>query len=162
MSHQITVFLNAAARDASLGLNASLVATDNERGYERVTTPCSHKLIPVITFGWESDREPELDELFRWFNVGTGETDAAAVKLLVSEYRIRRNRSLSVGDVIQIGDRFFARASAGWDEVDSADLRLITSYLAAAEAVQEAYGFKPGEPLSIIRPLGPVVRSLEV
>jgi hypothetical protein len=162
MSYQITVFLNADPRDASLGVNQSLVAADNEKGYAKVYTPCRHKLVPVLTFSWESDREPKLDELFRWFNIGARDTDAAAVKLLAADYRIRRNRGLSVGDVVQVGDKFYACASVGWDEVWGTDLHLITSYLAAAEAVREAYGFRPGAPLSIIRPLGPVVRSLEV
>ena len=162
MSYQVTIFHNVNPRDASLGLNRSLVAADNERGYERVTTPCSHKLVPVLTFGWESDREPDLDKMFRWFNIGADPTEAEAIKLLVAEYRIRRNRSLSVGDVIQVGDKFYACASAGWDEVPANELALLTNRLAAAEAVREAYGFKPGEPLSVTRPISPVVKPLAV
>lgn len=33
------------------------------------------------------------------------------------EYRTRRNRSLSVGDVVQIGECAYAVASCGWDNV---------------------------------------------
>jgi hypothetical protein len=86
--------------DLRPAVNTSLVAADNDRGYAKVYTACSHKVVPVITFGWESDREPNLDDIFQWFNLAARENDAQAVKLLVDEYRSRRNRSLSVGDVI--------------------------------------------------------------
>lgn len=55
------------------------------------------------------------EEVFRLLNVGDDPTfnesgpDPRAV-----QYRMRGNRSLSVGDVIQIGVRWFACASSGW------------------------------------------------
>jgi len=33
------------------------------------------------------------------------------------DYRARRNRSLSVGDVVQLGESAFAVAGCGWDNV---------------------------------------------
>ncbi len=55
---------------------------------------------------------------FEIFNVGDdpafGEPDPRAV-----EYRKRGNRSLSVGDVVQVGDVWLACASAGWDVIEA-------------------------------------------
>jgi hypothetical protein len=48
-----------------------------------------------------------LEDAFRLFNIE--EEDPRAV-----EYRSRRNRSLSVGDVVEINDRRYACEMLGW------------------------------------------------
>lgn len=52
-----------------------------------------------------------LDEAFQAFNVGT---DADSV---VARYRAAGNRSLSVGDVVQIGEYKFRCDRIGWTDV---------------------------------------------
>ena len=63
----------------------------------------------------QSDDET-LEQAFFAFNVGDdplfGEPLAVAV-----EYRAKRNRSLSVGDVVAVDRRLYACASFGWSRV---------------------------------------------
>ncbi|GGS84816.1 hypothetical protein GCM10010156_49300 [Planobispora rosea] len=57
----------------------------------------------------EQARDPHavLEEAFEAFNVGEGELAAA--------YRALGNRSLSVGDIVVIGEVAFACAPIGWE-----------------------------------------------
>jgi hypothetical protein len=63
------------------------------------------------------DAASTLATVFRLFNVGDdpefGTPDPHAI-----EYRSRGNRSLSVGDVVAVGDRHFACARISWDPID--------------------------------------------
>ncbi|GAA2798971.1 hypothetical protein [Saccharopolyspora taberi] len=53
------------------------------------------------------------DRAFELFNVGD-DPDFGEVDHRAREYRDRRNRSLSVGDVVAVDGRFHACAAAGW------------------------------------------------
>lgn len=58
------------------------------------------------------------ENVFRLLNVGEdpefGEPDPAAIA-----YRARGNRSLSVGDLVSVGDRFYQCGRFGWTQLDA-------------------------------------------
>ena len=64
-----------------------------------------------------ADVASTLATVFHLFNVGDdpefGTPDPRAV-----DYRLRGNRSLSVGDVVALGDQHFACARISWDPID--------------------------------------------
>ena len=76
-------------------------------------------LVPVATWTARRRHDPmkAADDAFALLNVGDDTAfeppDPRAV-----EYRDRRNRSLSVGDVVRVGSRWLAVAHAGFTEVD--------------------------------------------
>lgn len=58
-----------------------------------------------------------LENAFERFNIGEPEKDS-----IVFEYRVLgRNRSLSVGDLVQVDDEVYACSSFGWDKVSDTD-----------------------------------------
>jgi hypothetical protein len=67
------------------------------------------------------------DEAYRLFNVGDdpefGTPDPEAV-----EYRARRNRSLSVGDVVSVDGRHYACDPRGWRAIDPPRVDTVTTY----------------------------------
>jgi hypothetical protein len=79
----------------------------------------SDVLVPVATWTVRRWRDPEevAEDAFRLLNVGEdpvfGKPDPVAV-----EYRQRGNRSLSVGDVVRVGNRWLAVAPFLFTEVD--------------------------------------------
>jgi hypothetical protein len=79
-----------------------------------------HLLVPVDKFDVDSPSENLLDDLFRLFNVGDdpdfGPPDEHALA-----YRQRGNRSLSVGDVIQVNDHWWSCESHGWNHIETPD-----------------------------------------
>jgi hypothetical protein len=155
----ITVWHNLD-RDASLGVNRTLRADADS--IQREYVKHSHALVAVASWEDTRDSHPDFDTYFRLFNVGADETDAAALKLLVSDYRDRRNRSLSVGDVIQWGQEFWACDTDGWTQVPSSDLHLVASTIQARRLVRERYEFRPDEELALSVPLGSVLSFREV
>jgi hypothetical protein len=78
-------------------------------------------LVPVFTTtteraGGTAADMATLEEIFHLLNVGAdpdfGTPDERAVA-----YRRNRNRSLSVGDVVAIGQRWYACARIGWAQI---------------------------------------------
>jgi len=61
-----------------------------------------------------------LETVFEQLNIG-GEPGYPA-EPWTTEYRSHRNRSLSTGDVVVLGENAYAVASFGWDHVPTADL----------------------------------------
>lgn len=57
-----------------------------------------------------------LEDVFAQLNIDSPTADWAVA------YRAERNRSLSVGDVVVIGETAWAVASFGWDRISSEDL----------------------------------------
>lgn len=53
----------------------------------------------------------------------------------VITYRAGRNRSLSVGDVISIGEGFYLCASTGWALIERPSTNLINAFMAANEHI---------------------------
>lgn len=83
------------------------------RGYDP-----GHQLVEVAAYLAKSDGMKVLDDAFQIFNVGDnpsfGTPDPRAVA-----YRLRGNRSLSVGDVVAVDDRFFTCSHLGWRMLDA-------------------------------------------
>jgi hypothetical protein len=79
-----------------------------------------HPLVPVYGYQSAVAGEPEdvANHAFRVFNVGDdpdfGKPDPDAQR-----YRALGNRSLSKGDVVQVGPTWLACASRGWDRVSA-------------------------------------------
>lgn len=79
-----------------------------------------HPLVPVYQYECTTAGEPEdvANDAFRVFNVGDdpafGKPDPGAQR-----YRALGNRSLSKGDVVQVGQTWLACASRGWDRVSA-------------------------------------------
>ena len=143
---RIKIFHNIS-RDASFGLNVAFTRDGREQSVKDYESR-SHSLVWV--FEYELDRTHEfrdqemLNEAFEIFNVGTGS--------LAQQYRARRLRSLSVGDVVLIDAAAYACESAGWKPVSWHDLRILTAGDADKE-IRERYQIKVGEALSITVPL---------
>lgn len=64
-----------------------------------------------------ADHNAALNVIFRELNVDSPSEPWA------KDYRQRRNRSLSVGDVAVLGESAWACASAGWDKISGDELR---------------------------------------
>jgi len=155
---KVSVFHNLH-RDAGLGLNTKLVrSTYAPEGIERVSElgdgtfcwreyePIRHPLAWVFQYeakGFATDEEL-LYDAFEMFNIGEGP--------VALEYRGRKLRSLSVGDVIAIDGRHYACAPVGWKEVPRSEIRWMAARQ-AEEYARERYGFRPNEPLTISVPL---------
>lgn len=74
-----------------------------------------HGMALVFAY-YERDDQEDLDaceRAFRVFNIGH-DPDFGTPHPLAIEYRRRRNRSLSVGDVVAVNDRFYHCADVGW------------------------------------------------
>lgn len=93
------------------------IADDHFFGYQT-----GHPIVLVCTLRQAAaSDEVILEQMFHLFNVGDdpdfGTPDPRAV-----EYRRRRNRSLSVGDVVDIAGRLYACAGTGWTPVTAPTL----------------------------------------
>lgn len=60
-----------------------------------------------------------LEEVFEQLNVGG---DIVPATDWTTEYRANGNRSLSVGDVVVVGESAFAVGRFGWDDVSTSEL----------------------------------------
>ncbi len=136
---QVTVYHNVS-RDAFSGFNYG-----NEDGNN------PHYLVKVFAFDTarftqysEPSHNEILSECFEEFNVG--ETPLAA------EYRTRQLRSLSIGDVIDIGGRAYSCERFEWTPRKGSDL-VVLNGTAAEDQIRARLGFWPGEELSITVPL---------
>jgi hypothetical protein len=135
-------------RDAGFGLNAVFT----KQGKTFAQTPEErHELVLVFEYdaGPASDRvsyshQRLLVDAFDTFNVGSDE--------LAAQYRARKLRSLSVGDVVEINDSAYACESVGWELCSSDDLRIIPAD-EAERLVRERFDFGPHEALAITVPL---------
>lgn len=114
-----------------------------------------HPLVKVFTYDVPDIARTDdvLNEAWYMFNVG----DPAAQP--VADYRARRLRSLSVGDVIQlaVGDgNWFTVASVGFNRIlptaDPAEVTVLAP-AHAAEMIRERYGIPATEQLTVTVPL---------
>lgn len=143
---KVEVYHNLS-RDASFGLNTVFV-TDRttERGYRKEQQPLTHMLVKVFEYEVEeTDPESLLAEAWETFNVGTNG--------LAQAYWDRRLRSLSVGDVVVLGNEAYSvEPTAGYQPRSFAELRIKTDAATAEDAVRSLYRFAPGEQLSVTVP----------
>lgn len=78
-----------------------------------------HRLVPVFEHEFQNDHTYDiLNHLWWLLNVGD-DPDLGGPHPLATEYRARRNRSLSVGDVVKLGDDWWTVADFGWDPIDA-------------------------------------------
>jgi hypothetical protein len=153
----VSIFHNIS-RDASFGLNTvfrtgseapegvrSVTLSDGRVSWkEQAATPDEqHELVFVFTYEGEGS-STELERIFEEFNVGGS--------ALAHQYRARKLRSLSVGDVVVIGNQIWSCESCGWAERKLSDLRILPAREAEA-VVRERFEFRRTEPLSISVPL---------
>ena len=61
-----------------------------------------------------------LSMIFDLLNIGDDESMVGVPDPRAVDYRRCGNRSLSVGDVVSLGNHFYACASTGWDELEDA------------------------------------------
>jgi hypothetical protein len=158
----VTVFHNIS-RDASFGLNSVWrsgdVAPEGVRAYQNEKTGKwswkSHAEVPaerhelVRVFEYAADPEDVendkvLEGAFAEFNIGSGP--------VAQRYRANRLRSLSVGDVVKVGDQYWSVESAGWTERQESEVWVLPALL-ARYAVRQRYDFGRDEELSVTVPL---------
>ena len=73
-----------------------------------------HPVTPVFTAELPETADlAACDEMYRLLNIGD-DPAFGTPDLRAQEYRMRGNRSLSVGDLARIEDRFYACARSGW------------------------------------------------
>lgn len=158
---QVTIYHNIDP-DASMGLNQVLDARA-ERYRRDALEHERHALVKVFEYdvaaydtGDTDHTRALLNAAFDIFNVGDdpefngGMT--AESRELARRYRARRLRSLSVGDVVQIGKMGYAVASLGWEPFDLTELHVIDGPEAEA-AIRRRFHMKPGEMLTVTVPL---------
>src|SRR5689334_19467441 len=74
----------------------------------------AHPVMPVFTAELpDSDDITACDQLYRLLNVGD-DPDFGTPDIRALEYRMRGNRSMSVGDLARIDGRLYACAVDGW------------------------------------------------
>lgn len=155
----VSIFHNLS-RDMSFGLNAVFrTAATRPEGIERVhemsdgrfmwkdqaTKDERHELVWVFQYHCVGSTDEQiLNDAFEMFNVG----DDGIAK----EYRERKLRSLSVGDVVVIDQRAYSCESVGWKERKVSELGFVPASK-AEQIIRERYELGPREPLSISVPL---------
>lgn len=140
--------LHNLSRDASFGLN---VMFDQDGEF---TEPRSHELVKVFEFQGSTRRSP--DDVYRMLNVGHEPGFAANEyeRRVALQYRARRLRSLSVGDVLVFGHAIrtcIACDSSGWSEVQREDLRVLSTRAALVQ-VRRRYEYGQDEELALSVP----------
>lgn len=123
----IIEILHNTSWDAFFGLNVMLKADPTaEHGYAKreASGQARHQLVKVFEYTLEpmgslTDRAI-CEEAFEMFNVGTGG--------LAQDYRGRKLRSLSVGDVVLIDGRAYSCESLGFRPRTEAELNVITDF----------------------------------
>lgn len=158
---KVQIFHNIS-RDASFGLNTVFeTGTEAPEGVTATKLPDGrvmwkrqgqgderHGLVWV--FQYEVERTESmtdwviLGEAFETFNIGEGG--------LARDYRARKLRSLSVGDVVVIDNQAWSCESAGWAARGGRELRTLASDQ-AEKVIRERFQFRPFEELSITVPL---------
>ncbi|MEU7477060.1 hypothetical protein AB0A63_13820 [Lentzea sp. NPDC042327] len=103
---QVRVFHNNSAPASFCGFEVN----------DSVTEVYSYTVLVTSAVSDEELAEELAEEAFRLFNVGHdpafGEPDQRAV-----QYRAAGNRSLSIGDVVSVAERFHALTREGWFEL---------------------------------------------
>lgn len=140
--------LHNISPDASFGLNMMF---DKDGKFRE---PGSHELVKVFEFDGSTGRPP--DDVYRMLNVGhePGFAHNEYEHRVALQYRARRLRSLSVGDVLIFGHAIrtcIACESSGWSEVHREDLRVLSTR-AALLRVRERYEYSQYEELAISVP----------
>lgn len=102
MTFQVTIWHNVNQDDHGR-------PTGFMRGYHPGDSMC-----PVFTFAKKDDKNI-LDYCFHVFNAPEEYLETKEERRIAETYRANRLRSLSVGDVIQVRNRFWTCRPVGWD-----------------------------------------------
>jgi hypothetical protein len=141
---RVRIFHNVS-RDASFGLN--MVFTREGKRFAEGPEE-RHPLVPVFEYtvdtGATYNVNVLLEQAFERFNIGSDE--------LAAQYRARRLRSLSVGDVVEVDGSAYSCESAGWDPCHPDDMRVV-DVEEAERLIRLRYDFGPLEDLAITVPL---------
>lgn len=131
---EVTVYLNEARYSFSDGYNHKtarlrVAATFELDGLDWVDPRVDGQLVSVgvltASFDDQDARiQSALNKVYEQLNVGG---DIVPAEAYTTAYREAGNRSLSVGDVVEVGGRAFAVASFGFDKVIGAGVRLSVS-----------------------------------
>lgn len=97
--------------------------TEDERGRPTLAmldgySP-GHQVVHVAALELEldtDDPQPALNKTFELLNVGDDPDFYSPPDEQAVAYRARRNRSLSVGDVVEVGGQFYSCQRVGWKE----------------------------------------------
>lgn len=156
---KIRILHNISQDGMMTGLNRVFDPTAEHHVREAETAAERHPLVPVFEYEVPDDSavdvNRQLEEAFRLFNVGD-DPDFGVPDRTALAYRSRKLRSLSVGDVVQVGDTAHACESRGWAPVEKESMLVIDGDLdggLADRLIRGRYQFKPGEPLRITVPL---------
>lgn len=146
---KITVYHNLS-RDNWFGLNRTIVENKAiSKGFDYQYIPASHPLVKVFEYDQpdvELDPAKLLADIYRLFNVGD-DPHFGTPSDLAKRYRSRRLRSLSVGDVVRIGDQAYSCESVGWQERAQDQLDIVAGIDAQESVVRERYEIGPREQL---------------
>lgn len=106
-----------------------------------------HELVPVFLYSTAGPGAWVCADAFEMFNVGTGPVS--------QDYRARRLRSLSVGDVVMTAGGepgCYAVGKTGWEQVLLSKMRVLTGQ-AAEDAVRARYQIPEREDLATTVPM---------
>jgi hypothetical protein len=110
---RVTVFLNETKDDCGRSLGYFGYQTDHVLRLAQSATVA--EIMGGSTIDWDDQRV--LDRVFHLFNVGD-DPDFGTPSPVAVSYRTRRNRSLSVGDVVMLDGRSYACAESGWEPIE--------------------------------------------
>lgn len=146
---KVEVFHNIS-RDASFGLNTVFnfdlgVTRPKMAKRQAATTDEQHQLVKVFEYETDRDADFTLEDAFETFNVGTDE--------LAQQYRARKLRSLSVGDVVTL-DALAYSVEPGFQFQRRFDteLRIVTDPAEAERLIRERYHLGWHEELTVTVP----------
>jgi len=149
---KIRIFHNVSA-DAIFGLNR-VFDPAAEGHVRRAATGERHPLVPVFEYEAPGDPATDTERLlhsaFELFNVGH-DPDFGVPDPTALAYRARKLRSVSKGDVVQVGDNAYACESRGWAAVGGESMFVVDGKR-AEHLIRERYQLKPHEPLCLTVP----------
>jgi hypothetical protein len=106
-----------------------------------------HELVFVFAYDVELagiDPERYLEVAWQTFNIGDDQ--------LAAQYRSRKLRSLSKGDVVMIDRQPYSCESVGWQKRSMNELRILPARQ-AERAIRSRFQMKPDEELTVTVPL---------
>jgi hypothetical protein len=134
--------LHNVSRDSYLGLNNVFV---NGQKTEAIEDQDRHPLVLVFRYDTAAQDDMAIcEQAFEALNVGEDE--------LAQQYRARRLRSLSSGDVLVIDGQAYSCESLGWRARSDDELRVIAGEAADRE-IRTRFQFGPDDELSVSVPL---------
>lgn len=111
---RVTVFLNETKDEH--GRNLGYFGYEPNHVLRLAHTATVTEIMGGQIITWDDQRV--LERVFHLLNVGD-DPDFGTPHPVAIAYRAKRNRSLSVGDVVMIDGRVFTCADVGWQPIES-------------------------------------------